>query len=632
MICAVALVLAIVLPVVPVHAGPAVQVCQNGVCDGGKDPGTAASDRILQTAQQWSRRIELHVSPADGWMAWASIDNGSPGDEVWLDRRIDGGEDRSLGRTSIPFGQRGWRSQMYWISDPARGLGQVRACGKAWDRPEVACTEYLPSCVSGWCDGLDPAGAQERFGPLSWVWYRKIALHIRTDSRMAWASIDNGSTGDQVWLDRSFDGGATWQSRLGGNGIPHCDPTTTCGWRTWMYTFDDTIGGTRPGMLRACGKAHDRGDIGCTPWAGPNDGIPAVPHTAAVDILMLGYDSNEHQWGPDDGQWLSANALTATIDYMIRTGDRRYAGVPGSIRARYPSGIPDENGFFDDYGWWGLAWVRAYDLTGDSSYLDLARDIAFRVGEAWKGETCGGGLRWKSSSADKNLITNVLYMKLAATLHNHGLGQGYWRDEAQKIWRWLRGGGGRPLLGSSPGLAYDTLHVDNGVCSVDDNYFTFTYNQGVLIGGLAELYVATRAVDTLLWATGVANMATAHPDMLSGNGILHYDPEENTDGLKDRAARYPEDGAAFKGVFVRNLRLLLDVSTSIGHPNSRWAEFLHRQTASIVANDRAGWAEFGFHWEGPIRLSFRVSDTEGSYVTFATQAAAVDAFNASAIL
>lgn len=725
-------------------AGPVTaQVCQGGVCDGQKDPSTARDPRLLQPVFQWSRRIELHVSYTDGGMAWADISNGSERDEVWLDRRINGVVEPSLGRTSIPGGWRSWRTQMYWISDPARGQGMVRACGKADDRAEVSCTAWLPECRSGWCDGADPdtapgpktlqltgqwsrnirlhltygvgggmawasidnggendevwldrswnngsswdgklgdsfvpggrrdwrtlmyslAGGRvracgkagdrpeiactaflpvcnegvcdgadpgsltPRLSPVSWAWYREITLQIAPNGRTAWATIDNGDDNDQVWIDRSWNGGATWDGKLGSTLIP----ANVGGWRTWMFSFDDPATG-RAGWLRACGQARDTGEIGCTPWTRPGDGVGNMDQ-AAVDILRLGHNGDTQKWGPDNGQWLSANALTATIDYMARSGDRRHVDLLNSILTKYPGGYPEGNGYYDDYAWWGLAWIRAYDLTGELRYLDAAEQIARGVEIGWNTK-CGGGLRWQRGSEDKNIITNALYLKLAASLYNRGAGS-EWVTRASGVWDWLKpGGGGNALLGPQPGLVKDTLKVENGQCTIS-NHSTYTYNQGVMAGALAELYRATGDVSQLDWATGIANVATTNSTMVSPSGVLHYDPEENTDGLKgDPGYRMPEDSAAFKGAFVRNLRQLRDVARSAGRSTAGWDNFLRTQKNALITQGRAGWAEFGFHWEGPIRMSFSLDCQNGwcripSYVTFATQASAVDAFNAS---
>src|SRR5262245_52029742 len=95
---------------VPAATANAAEVC-NIYCDR-RDPAVAQGDRIAGTSTVWSRQIVLHISDGDN-MAWASIDNGDPGDEVWLDRSFDGGrtwtDGSKLGDTTIPSGRRGWR-------------------------------------------------------------------------------------------------------------------------------------------------------------------------------------------------------------------------------------------------------------------------------------------------------------------------------------------------------------------------------------------------------------------------------------------------------------------------------------------------------------------------------------------
>lgn len=52
-----------------------------------RDPALASGDRTPPQATVWGRRIGLHLSDPDN-MGWASIDNGDPGDEAWLDRAL----------------------------------------------------------------------------------------------------------------------------------------------------------------------------------------------------------------------------------------------------------------------------------------------------------------------------------------------------------------------------------------------------------------------------------------------------------------------------------------------------------------------------------------------------------------
>jgi hypothetical protein len=239
----------------------------------GQDPARAGSDRTpVEAAVVWSRRILLHVSNGDA-MVWGSIENGEPTDEVWLDRSWDGGrtwnDGSKLGDTIIPPGARAWRTMMFSIDDPNpanQHNGSLRACGKAGNRPEIVCTRWMTVCDRE-CDGFDPARATGDRLPVgvAAVWSRQIALHQSDREGMVWASIGNGNPTDEVWLDRSWDGGRTWAdgSKLGDTVIP----AAARAWRTMMFNLSDRSR-SRSAVLRACGKAGNRAEIACTAWSG----------------------------------------------------------------------------------------------------------------------------------------------------------------------------------------------------------------------------------------------------------------------------------------------------------------------------------------------------------------------------
>jgi hypothetical protein len=131
----------------PAPARAASAVC-NRYCDG-RDPALAPGDRQPVSSTLYGRTFRVHVNDTDA-MAWASVDDGSPGDEVWLDRSFDGGrswaDGSRLGDTTIPAGARGRRTAQFNVDDwNAAGVGAVRACGKAGDRPELTCTPWTRS-------------------------------------------------------------------------------------------------------------------------------------------------------------------------------------------------------------------------------------------------------------------------------------------------------------------------------------------------------------------------------------------------------------------------------------------------------------------------------------------------------
>jgi predicted alpha-1,6-mannanase (GH76 family) len=429
----------------------------------------------------------------------------------------------------------------------------------------VVCNTY--------CDGRDPALAAGDRQPLTTTIYsRSIVLHISDGDNMAWGSIDNGDPTDEVWLDRSFDGGNTWAngSKLGDTTIPTGDR----GWRTLMYNIDDPAN-HGVGAVRACGKAGNRDDIACTPWA--RSTVDAGTRTdAAATALMQFYDNDTGLWSTT-GWWNSANDLTALIDYMQRTGSTTYEYAIANTfdKEKSAQGGNFTNDYLDDTGWWGLAWIKAYDLTGDQQYLSMAETDANYI-YSYKDSTCGGGIWWSTAKSYKNAITNELYIKLAAALHNRIPGDTTYLAHAQEIWNWFAGSG---MINSS--------HlINDGLTSscTNNGQTTWTYNQGVILGGLLELNKATGDSGLLTTAGQIADAATTSTT-LNPNGILTEPCESGGCG---------GDGPSFKGVFVRNLDEL-DRALS-GQP---YVQYLATQANSAYANDRNSLDQYGLHWAGP---------------------------------
>jgi predicted alpha-1,6-mannanase (GH76 family) len=290
--------------------------------------------------------------------------------------------------------------------------------------------------------------------------------------------------------------------------------------------------------------------------------------------------------------WQSANALETTIDYMQATGSRAYVGDLNRTYLAFHHGDRFLDNYYDDDGWWALAWIKAYDLTGDQRYLGQARAIFEAMTDGWD-STCGGGIWWSTGRTYKNAIANELFLTVAAELHNRIPGDTWYADWARREWAWFSGTG---MLTRS-GLVIDGLNQ----CKPVLNSPTWTYNQGVLIGGLIALNGVTHARGLLLTARRVAGAVIRSP-VLSRRGVLREPCEESS---------CDADQTLFKGIFIRNLSKLN--SRVDGAP---YRGYLRRNARSVWDKDRRA-DEFGLSWSGPF-------DGSGT----AEQAAALDALTA----
>jgi predicted alpha-1,6-mannanase (GH76 family) len=216
-------------------------------------------------------------------------------------------------------------------------------------------------------------------------------------------------------------------------------------------------------------------------------------------------------------------------------------------------------------------------------------------------DACGGGVWWNTDRKYKNAITNELFLALAARLHQRCPRAGEYLDWARREWDWFRA---RGLIGAG-GLVNDGL---NDSCQ-NNRGRTWTYNQGVVLGGLAAMHEITGDAGYLTQGEAIADAAlnsltTPVPD--TGHGVLLEPGEQST-------ARSDADRPQFKGIFVRNL---YDLYLRSRRPD--YGEFILDNARSIWANDRNGSNEFGLHWAGPF-----------DYADACRQSSAQDALNAA---
>lgn len=312
----------------------------------------------------------------------------------------------------------------------------------------------------------------------------------------------------------------------------------------------------------------------------------------AIDALAGFYNKKTGLWDTT-GWWNSANALTATIDYAQVTDDHRHDWM---IENTWRKNVSAEDGNFvnayvDDTGWWALAWIRAYDLTGNKRYL---RTAVHDVDYMWSNHTdaCGGGVLWNRDKKYKNAVTNELMIKAAASLHNRMPGDHKYLDMAKKNWDWFLESG----MINSDHMINDGLDEDD--CS-NNGEVTWTYNQGIILGAAVELADATGNQRYLTKAKTLADASTRN-SAIHTDGVLTESCEDDDCG---------EDGPTFKGAYVRGLGEL-----NAALPDRPYQDYLQRQADTAHRKDRTASDLYGVHWAGPI-----------SAITAATQQSAAEA-------
>ena len=339
----------------------------------------------------------------------------------------------------------------------------------------------------------------------------------------------------------------------------------------------------------------------------PSTLAPAVgylQHSAdAVQTLQTWYTPATGLY-QTTGWWNSANAITVLVDYARVSGSTQYNSVfANTFTAAQKTNPGFLNKFYDDEGWWALAWIDAYDLTHDKNYLSMAESIFADMAGAWD-DSCGGGIWWSKDRKYKNAIANELFLSVAAHLANRTSGsmRGRYLDWGNREWKWFQAStmiNGKSLI--NDGL--DRPAAPGAGCT-NNGRTTWTYNQGVVLGGLAELSTAKHDPDLKLAAQKIASAAITQ--LADENGILH-DPCEPRCGA---------DGVQFKGIFIRNL-VLLDKARR----ESAYESFVDKNADTLWKDAQGPNFQLAERWSGPFNSA-----------TAASQTSALDALVGAAIL
>lgn len=257
--------------------------------------------------------------------------------------------------------------------------------------------------------------------------------------------------------------------------------------------------------------------------------------------------------------WPQAHMLDVLLDGFLRTKNTQYTlrmkALLNGIKTKNGGAYPNE--FYDDMGWLANASLRTYNVNSDPEYLTVAQTLYTEIKGGYN-NTAGGGIAWQRSQLYyKNVPSTGNATILAARFYELNGNQAD-LTLAKSLYSWMK-----TTLVTSGGNVYDGINRNQD--GQIDNW-EFTYNQGLFIGSAVELYNCTKDASYLQDAELVANNLVADPN-LSPNGILKSEGQG--------------DGGLFKGVAVRYITELTQLTVLDDANRTKYAQFLQRNAQML---------------------------------------------------
>jgi hypothetical protein len=210
--------------------------------------------------------------------------------------------------------------------------------------------------------------------------------------------------------------------------------------------------------------------------------------------------------------WPASQAITAAIAIAALPSRRAAGDVPRHLRAldrRLRRGAlyaawPGGDVYFDDNAWIAGTLLDWSQLQGSASARQRATALFARIVGAWDTNAkhaCAGGVFWTAAvgNRDRNTVTTanaaLLGLRLYAATHSAD-----YLTWSQRLLGWVD----RCMLGQDD-LYWDHIALDG---TIDTTYWS--YNQGLVIGTLVELYAITGDAATLARAEQLGDAALAY--------------------------------------------------------------------------------------------------------------------------
>lgn len=214
-----------------------------------------------------------------------------------------------------------------------------------------------------------------------------------------------------------------------------------------------------------------------------------------------------------DQTWTLSLDIQVAEDAYERTGTLANQQLVNSLCQTWLALTPPPwswDGWNDDIGWFSLALIRGYQMTGNGDFLTQAEyGFNFAFTRGWDSAHNGGGI-WEeqpeNGGTGKEALSNDSLAQVAAMLYRSTGNQTYLTD-AQQIYAWVRAtifnpANGQVYTGVSPAGV-----VDKG---------TALYNQGTFVD-LAQLLFEITG-DTHYFNDAKAAIAFAQSDLMV-NGV-----------------------------------------------------------------------------------------------------------------